>query len=59
MLEINDFKLSNGWLHKFKIRHNIQYNILHGEGGSVDLAQLERERIILKDLKKNYKPEDI
>ena len=32
-----DFKASNGWLDKFKIRHNITCKKIVGEGGNADI----------------------
>lgn len=34
-LELSDFKASNGWLEKWKVRHNIKKIIISGESGEV------------------------
>ncbi|KAL1448239.1 hypothetical protein WDU94_003519, partial [Cyamophila willieti] len=33
---LNEFKASNGWLEKFRKRHNIAYKTVCGEAASVD-----------------------
>ena len=38
-LEIEDFKASEGWLDKFKARHNIKFKQISGESASVDLQE--------------------
>jgi hypothetical protein len=42
-LEVPPF--SNGWLDGFKQRHSLRKYARHGESGSVDLEQLEREMV--------------
>ena len=46
-LQLTDFKASNGWLARFKFRHNISAATLSGERASVDLLTVEtwRERL--------------
>lgn len=34
-LELSDFKASNGWLEKWKARHNVKKMIISGESGEV------------------------
>jgi hypothetical protein len=34
-LRIDDFKASNGWLHRFKLRHDVGCRVMIGESGSV------------------------
>ncbi|XP_029655313.1 tigger transposable element-derived protein 4-like [Octopus sinensis] len=36
---IKEFKASNGWLSKFKIRNNLKLRTLHGESGSIAVDQ--------------------
>ena len=40
-LSYRDFKASNGWLEKFRTRHNISFKILSGNSASVDSATVE------------------
>jgi transposase len=35
--KFGSFKASNGWLDKFKTRHNISHYVICGEGSSVDI----------------------
>lgn len=55
----NDLHVSNGWLEKFKKRHNIKQHTLHGESDKVDLASLEVARIQLRDLIGQYSADDV
>jgi hypothetical protein len=34
-LKKDNFKASNGWLHRFKLRHDVGYRVVSGESGSV------------------------
>jgi hypothetical protein len=34
-LNIDNFKASNGWLHRFKLRQDVGYRVVSGESGSV------------------------
>jgi hypothetical protein len=34
-LNIDNFKASNGWLLRFKLRHDVGYRVVSGESGSV------------------------
>jgi hypothetical protein len=34
-LNIDNFKASNGWLHRFKLRHDVGYIVVSGVSGSV------------------------
>ena len=49
MLALTDFKVSNGWLARFKFCHNIGSATLSGERASVDLLTVEtwRERLLI------------
>jgi hypothetical protein len=42
--EENDFKASDGWLEKFKKRHNLHHIKMHGEASSAPLEILPEER---------------
>ena len=39
---IQDFKASNGWLHRFKIYYNIACKTVSGERGDVDLGEQKK-----------------
>ena len=58
-LHKDDFKASNGWLSRFKIRHNISSAILSGERASVDLATVDSWRSHLPEITKDYALKDI
>jgi hypothetical protein len=46
--------LSEGWLARFKARNGLKQFKRHGEGGSVDLERVERERRRIQELIKKY-----
>ena len=54
-----DFKASNGWLHRWKVRNNIKQRTISGESGDVrsDTDESWRER--LPQILEGYKPEDV
>ena len=54
-----DFKASNGWLARFKTRHNIRCATLSGERASVDSLTVESWRGHLPDIIKDYALRDI
>lgn len=54
-----NFRCSNGWLDRFKKRHGITFKKVCGEGGSVSEKVCEEWREILKDLIKDYHPDNI
>jgi hypothetical protein len=60
MLGICDqsFKYSQGWLEKFKNRHDIKLKKLAGEAGSVDMAVVQCERRRLQKLLSEYPPKN-
>jgi hypothetical protein len=51
-------EFSNGWMQKFKKRHNIKEHTQHGEGGSVP-AIAEEEMKALQTLAGEFQEEDI
>jgi predicted DNA-binding protein YlxM (UPF0122 family) len=55
----DDFKASNGWLEKFRIRHGIQYRILSGESAAVDVSIVDEWRNRLSSIIDKYDPIDI
>ena len=54
-----DFKASNGWLHRWKVRNNIKQRTICGESGDIrtDTAESWKER--LPQILEGYKAEDI
>ena len=51
LLEINDFKASDGWLSNFKDRHGIKFKSIQGEAAAVDMKSVEEwRRDILQSL---------
>jgi predicted DNA-binding protein YlxM (UPF0122 family) len=55
----DDFKASNGWLEKFRIRHGIQYRTICGESASVDIATVDEWKNRLSSITDKYDPNDI
>ena len=55
------FKVSSGWLERFKERHGISFKRVCGEEKSVDVSsdQMEEWQRSLSVILKEYKPEDI
>ena len=54
-----DIQCSKGWVYKFKKRIGIHKITLHGEAGSVPLANLEEERLKLQKVLAEYDLEHI
>lgn len=50
---------SNGWLESFRSRHNITFNVVSGERGSVDLDVVDDWKQTLAGICADYSPEDI
>jgi hypothetical protein len=60
LLEINEFKGSNGWLDKFKDRHGIKFKSIQGEAAAVNMESVEEwRREILQNLLVQYSPKDV
>ncbi|GBC32944.2 CENP-B homolog protein 2-like [Rhizophagus irregularis DAOM 181602=DAOM 197198] len=57
--EINKFSFSNGWIDKFKRRHNLKEYIKWGEAKSAPLETLDEERDILREIIKDYDLNDV
>ncbi|CAF4851692.1 unnamed protein product, partial [Rotaria socialis] len=55
----DEFKASNGWLEKFRTRHNIQYRTICGESAAVDIATVEEWRDRLSSIIDEYDPNDV
>ena len=61
-LKIEDFSIdltTNGWLARFKTRHNISAASVSGERGSVDPLTVEAWKNRLPQVTKGYAPRDI
>ncbi|XP_064633669.1 tigger transposable element-derived protein 6-like [Lineus longissimus] len=58
-LDKKDFKASNGWLEKWKIRHNINQATICGESESVDDNVVDEWKKKLPELVAGYDPKDI
>ena len=56
---ITNFTYSNGWLHRFKARHNISQHVLSGEGASVSPQVISDGREKAADVIKSYAPKDV
>lgn len=54
-----DFRASNGWLTRFKTRHNIGSATLSGERASVDQDDVTSWRQRLPEITKDFAPEDV
>jgi arginine repressor len=59
LLNISDFKFSNGWLQKFKQRHGLKKITKHGEDASVDEEAVEITLPQLRAILKEYNLRDI
>ena len=58
-LRHSEFKASNGWLQRFKDRHNIKQLVVSGEAGDVAVETIEAWQERIKTLVQGYAPEDI
>ena len=54
-----DFKCSNGWLDKFKKRHDICFRKICGESGSVPEKMCDEWKEKLKQILQKYRAEDV
>ena len=60
LLNIQGFKCTSGWLHRFKNRHGINWaHKEHGEAASVDKNVVADWKSQVNELCKDYKDEDI
>jgi hypothetical protein len=57
-LGITDLSYSNGWLQKFKDRHNISKKKFEGESASADMQQISLGRTSLRALTSSFAPCD-
>ena len=56
---LDEFKISSGWLDRFKIRHNISFNEMSGESAKVSNESIVEWNKKLEVYVVGYKPEDI
>ncbi|GBC35167.1 tigger transposable element-derived protein 6-like [Rhizophagus irregularis DAOM 181602=DAOM 197198] len=60
LLDVQDFKGSDGWVAGFKKRHNLESYVKHGEAASApseeDLNEMRKD---LQNILKEYSPDDI
>jgi hypothetical protein len=52
-------KFSNGWVERFKNRHQLRSIVFHGEAGSVDVEAVRKERERLGPIVGAYKDKDV
>lgn len=57
--EGEDFKASNGWVDKFRKRHQIQFRVLSGEGASVNQITVEEWKKSLPVILEGYSASEI
>lgn len=55
----DDFKASNGWLDRFKNRHNINMAVISGESGAVNEETVTEWKNKLPEIMKGYDPRDV
>ena len=54
-----DFKISHGWLQRFKLRHGIACHYLHGEARDTDAAEVALAIEKMPSILKDYDSEDV
>lgn len=58
-LGIEDFKASNGWLEKFRLRNNIVYRKLNGEAADCPMEEATSWMETLPQMIAEYEPKDV
>ncbi|GBB84276.1 hypothetical protein RclHR1_01090015 [Rhizophagus clarus] len=59
LYRIENFKGSNGWIGRFKKRHNLSCYLKQGEAASAPLEKLDEFREELQDLIRGYSLDDV
>lgn len=60
MFHTTNFKASDGWLTRFKVRHAIAFKRIHGEAAEVDQTALrDWQDHVLRPVIERYAPKDI
>jgi hypothetical protein len=54
-----EFECNDGWLHRFKTRHDITLRLVSGEGQSVSLTSVENWKERLPTLLEGYEPRNV
>ncbi|CAF1281361.1 unnamed protein product [Adineta ricciae] len=55
----SSFKASNGWLERFRARHNIQFRVISGEGASISPITVDDWKARLPKILEGYHPANI
>ena len=58
-LNLKDFKSSNGWVDRFRERHELQFKSISGEVKSADMSQVTAFKSIIDEKMKLYDSKDI
>lgn len=58
-LKYNNFSASDGWLQKWRKRHNVSFKCISGESADVNLDDVDQFRQKLPAMLLGYKPRDI
>lgn len=58
-LGLNDFKASNGWLERFRRRHDITFKTICGESADVNIEDVKVWKEKLLSIFKDYAPKDV
>ncbi|XP_049302022.1 tigger transposable element-derived protein 6-like [Bactrocera dorsalis] len=58
-LGVPNFKASDGWLDKWRLRNNVSFKCISGEAADVNQDDVEQFQTKLQTLLNGYKPEDI
>ena len=55
----SSFKASNGWLERFRARHNIQFRVISGERATVNAETVDDWKGRLPEILESYHPADV
>jgi hypothetical protein len=59
LLNFHDFKVSQGWLEKFKQRYSIKSFNKHGEAQDASLNEIPQMKVTLREVIRQYRREDV